>query len=308
MAEINEVFDDLGQNAKKLMKSKPFIIACIAVGLIALYVNFSKKGSSSSETEEVSYYDGTQAIGYAGYPGMGGSSGDSQYEWYLEELTHMQEEYDENLEKLQEDYDTNMKDMQGQLDSAVEGFNKSLEDMQNEYDKSLADILAAKGSSSSSSSSGKKATSTSSNKDLMAQWQLQQEYQADLAQMQANSELYNVLGNDQTETKKALHQANMDIASKYGFQYDGYSGNYFDKSGSVVYLTSQQKAKAITTPGKTTKETSSNKVSFDPNVDYQARINAAVASGASQATINQLQAQRQAKINAVYGGVDPNKK
>lgn len=127
-----------------------------------------------------------------------------------------------------------------------------------------------------------------------------------MAQMKANSELYNALGNDQSDTKKALHAANLEIASKYGYTYDGKTGNYFTNSGSVVYLTSQQQAKAMS--GKTTSETSAKTVSFDSNVDYQARINQAVASGASQATIDQLKAQRQAKINAVYGGKDPNSK
>ena len=292
MAEVQEFFEDIGGNAKKLMKSKPFLIAVGGVALVALYVNFNKKSTATAE-DEVSYFDGSQAIGYAGYPGMAGSAGDSgQYDWYLSEL-----------EKIQEEYDTALEDMQSEYDEALAGFNKSLEDMQNEYDKSLADILAAKNSGSSSSSKG---SSVSSNKDLMEEWKLQQEYQADLAQMKANSELYNALGDGQDETKKALHQQNLDIASKYGFQYNSQTGNYFTNSGSVVYLTAQQQAKAVS--GKTTKETSSNVVSYDANVDYQARINQAVASGASQETINQLQAQRQAKINAMYGGVDPNTK
>lgn len=309
MAEISEVFEDLGDNAKKLFKSKPFIILAIGVALIALFVNFNKGRSSSSSSEEtveeVSYYDGTHAIGYAGYPGMYGSSGDSgQYDWYLQEIMKMQDEYDENIEALQGEYETSLGEMQSQYDTALEGFNKSLEDMQNEYDKSLEELLAAK-SSGSSSGSRRPSSSASSTDDLMEQWKLQQEYEADLAQMKANSELYNALGDGQSETKKALHQQNLEIASKYGFNYDSQSGNYFTNSGSVVYLTSQQQAKALT--GKTTRETSSSTVTFDPNVDYQARINHAVASGASQSTINQLQAQRQAKINAVYGGKDPGK-
>lgn len=138
----------------------------------------------------------------------------------------------------------------------------------------------------------------------MDQWKKQQEYQADLAQMKANSELYNALGSDQQSTKDALHRENMQIANKYGFNYDSGTGNYFTNTGSVVYLTAQQQAKATT--GKTTSSVKQT-VDFDPNVDYQARINQAVASGASQSTINQLQAQRQAKIKSVYGGVDPDK-
>lgn len=307
MAAVNEVFEDLGDNAKKLFKSKPFVILAIGVALIALFVNFNKKGrsSSSEETEEEEAYT-IPVVGYTGYPGMGSSGDAGQYDFYMQELQAMQKEYDENILSLQEDYENSLGEMQGEYDTALEGFNKALQDMQNEYDKSLAEILAAKGSGSSSSSgSSRPSSSASSTDDLMEQWQKQMEYDADLAQMKANSELYNALGDGQEATKKALHQQNLDIANKYGFEYDDYSGNYFTPGGSVVYLTSQQQAKALT--GKTTRETSTRTVTYDPNADYQARINQAVASGASQATIDGLKAQRQAKINDMYGGKDPGK-
>lgn len=45
---------------------------------------------------------------------------------------------------------------------------------------------------------------------------------------------------------------------------------------------------------------------YDPNKDYSAAIEAAKASGASQAEINRLQQERQNKIDAVYGGKEPN--
>ena len=262
MAEIQEFFEDMGGNAKKLMKSKPFLIACGGVALVALYVNFNKKSTATAE-DEVSYFDGSQAIGYAGYPGMVGSSGDSgQYDWYVSELEKIQEEYDENLEGIQSEYD-----------EALAGFNKSLEDMQNEYDKSLADILAAKNTSSSSSSS--KGSSVSSNSDLMDQWKKQQEYEADMAQMKANSDLWHVLGEGQEETKKALNQANREIAAKYGYTYNSSSGTYHNSSGSVVYMTDLQKAKTIS--GKTTAETSSTDVKYESNAEYQKKVTAAAS-------------------------------
>ena len=44
---------------------------------------------------------------------------------------------------------------------------------------------------------------------------------------------------------------------------------------------------------------------YDPNKDYSAAIEQAKASGASQATINQLQQERQNKIDDKYGGKEP---
>lgn len=45
---------------------------------------------------------------------------------------------------------------------------------------------------------------------------------------------------------------------------------------------------------------------YDKNKDYSAAIEAAKKSGASQAEINRLQQERQNKIDAVYGGNEPN--
>lgn len=45
---------------------------------------------------------------------------------------------------------------------------------------------------------------------------------------------------------------------------------------------------------------------FDKNKDYSAAIEAAKKSGASQSEINRLQQERQNKIDAVYGGNEPN--
>ena len=48
-----------------------------------------------------------------------------------------------------------------------------------------------------------------------------------------------------------------------------------------------------------------NSKGYDPNKDYSAAIEAAKAAGASQTVINQLQTERQNKINDVYGGNEP---
>lgn len=50
-----------------------------------------------------------------------------------------------------------------------------------------------------------------------------------------------------------------------------------------------------------------NDKGYDPNVDYSLEIKKAQESGASQATIAQLQKERQAKVDDKYGGSDPYK-
>ena len=48
-------------------------------------------------------------------------------------------------------------------------------------------------------------------------------------------------------------------------------------------------------------------VGYDKNVDYNLAIKQAKESGAGEGVIKQLETERQNKINAMYGGVDPNK-
>lgn len=118
-----------------------------------------------------------------------------------------------------------------------------------------------------------------------------------ISQMRANSEIYNAITD--TATKKALHEENLAIAEKYGWTYDPNTGNYFE-GNSVVYTTTRQQVQALTP-----KTTATSTVTFQNNVDYQAEINKAIMSGASATTINNLNAQRDAKI-AATGVTNPN--
>lgn len=114
-----------------------------------------------------------------------------------------------------------------------------------------------------------------------------------ISQMRANSELYNTITDDLT--KQALHTENMALADSMGWKYDSTSGNYLE-GNSVVYTTARQQAQALGA-----KASSSGSASFDSNVDYQAKINEAILSGASATTINDLNKARNAKIAAGGG-------
>lgn len=129
--------------------------------------------------------------------------------------------------------------------------------------------------------------------ELSAEQTLKLQKQTDLSQMKANSELFNNVS-DQT-LKDNLHAENAAIAEKYGWTFDDQSGNWYE-GDTPVYLVTWQRAKSYETP--TTKPAEPATVEFDNNKDYQAAIIDAINNGSSADVINQLNAQRDAKIAA----------
>lgn len=260
MAEIEEVVQEFGNNAKRLVKSKPFKIAAVCVGGVAILVALSR----NKEEDEAQGYG---AIGYAGYPSttdgsMTGSEGsDSSY--FEQILADMQAAQDQNFSDLY----GHLSDMQAQLD-------------QNDLN------------SNSNVSGFRQVSQTDETDALMAYI----EKQDAIAQMRANSELYNTITD--RAAKDALHAENMAIAERYGFTFNAETGNYYE-GNSVVYTTAKQEAGLDTSFG--TKKAPSGSVSYQNNVDYQSRINKAIMEGASATTINDLNKQRDAKISAQGG-------
>lgn len=253
MAEIQEVFEDIGQGAKNLFKSKPFKFAAIGVGVIALYVGFTR-----NKEEEATAYG---AIGYAGYPTVNGGGGEEMSSSSSESFDSA---YFESLLGM----------MQAEQKDQISDLQSSIEDLYNKGD-----------SFSSLESNEVEYRNTETESVLLA---LEREH--DIAQMKANSELYNNISD--RATKDALHAENLAIAEKWGWEYNSGSGNYFE-GNSVLYTTSQQQANVL--EGK---KTPASNGTFVNNVDYQAEINRAITEGASAAVIDNLNAQRNAKITA----------
>lgn len=270
--EIREVLEDGVDNIAETVKKKPFLVAAVVVGGVALYGLWKK----SQTTDGSNYYDGSQAIGYAGYPTVSsGGSSSSEYDYYQSEIDRITDEYSSSLDDLETQYNSTLVEMEKTYASQMDGLSSTVDSLTSDMD-SLREANEAQS-----------LAITRAN---------------DLAQMKANSELYNALsGPEHQATRDALHAENLAIAEKYGLEYNPNTGNYYDE-GTVVYTTSKQQV--ATYSGKTA-NTTPEPVSFDPNVDYQARINEAVKNGASSETVAQLQKQRQAKIDALYGGKDP---
>lgn len=288
MAEIVEVFEDGAENVKKFVKKNPLIVAGLVVGGVALYVLWVKsKGAAADSTAY-------EAIGYAGYPTIGGGGGSSDY-----------------VEDSDSYYEEIIRENQTQTDTIIDSIIK-------EYDGYLADIETTVGVLEE-----RAITSEQKNEELANQLKRQNV----ISQMRANSELYNTITD--RATKDALHDENMALAESMGWTFDASTGNYFE-GNSVVYTTAKQQAGENTayTGGKPTASPSGSFVNnttynngvidsvlqqskesskgYADGVDYSAAITQAKNSGASQETIKALETARQNKINAVYGGKEPN--
>lgn len=287
MAEIVEVFEDGAENVKKFVKKNPLVVAGLVVGGVALYVLWVKsKGAAADSTAY-------EAIGYAGYPTVGGGGGSSDY-----------------VEDSDSYYEEIIRENQSQTDSLLESITK-------EYDAYLSDM---------ETTVGRLETTVITTEQKNAELTDQLKRQNVISQMRANSELYNTITD--RATKDALHAENMALAESMGWTFDASTGNYFE-GNSVVYTTAKQQAGENTayTGGKATtstgtfvnnqtynnsvvnsvlKATNESSKGYADNVDYSVAITEAKNSGASAETIKALETARQNKINAVYGGKEPN--
>ena len=238
MAEIEQVFEDFAENTKKAIKSKPFLFAAVGVGVVALYVGWKRNRASADDSGPY------EAIGYAGYPTVGGGGGE-----YVDDSAY--------YENLITEYQTSISDMQTEHKSVIA-------DLTQQYDTSLDELQ----SNILDLSDKQKST-----EEALSEQKYQLERERALSQMKANSELYNALSKpENAEEREALHAENLAIAEKYGWKYDPRSGNYFDGS-SVVYTTSaQQSARAGSGSVSTAKKASSGTVSYENNASYAKRV------------------------------------
>lgn len=246
MAEIEQVFEDFAENTKKAIKSKPFLFAAVGVGVVALYVGWKRNRDAVDNSGPY------EAIGYAGYPTVGGGGGE-----YVDDSAY--------YESLISDYESSISDMKSE-------HNSTIADLTQQYDTSLDELQ------SNILDLSEKQKST---EEALAEQKYQLERERALSQMKANSELYNALSrSENAEERQALHEENLAIAEKYGWKYDPRSGNYFDGS-SVVYTTSaQQAARPGSGSVSTTKKASSGSVSYENNASYAKRVAKSVTANA----------------------------
>lgn len=301
MAEITEVFEDVGNKLKKTFKNKPFLIACLGVGAVALVLGYKKYNTGGESETDV---EGYSAIGYAGYPGVGSAEGfddNTYYDSYFEDIMN-------TIQQNKEDTDQQIADLGNDFTEQLNGVYDEIGGLYDEMGNNV--------------SSFDKVYTTPAAVDSDNDWYY--ERQAILDQMAANSDAYNVVTD--RATKDALHAENVMLGEYLGLTFDSSSGLWMD-GGSVAYITdaqtelAMQKKQAGSADGAsgfvsnkqylegvanslnkgTTVTTPKTSVSFDPNADYQALINKAISSGARASVIDGLNAQREAKIAATGG-------
>lgn len=150
-------------------------------------------------------------------------------------------------------------------------------------------------SNTSSKTSGSKNSTTSGSKSYGGvAYDPGTDYAAKIQQAKAS-------GASQSVIDTLTAQRNAKIAGE-NLNSDG------SKKSSSSSSSKSSSSKSTTTTTKTTTNSSSGGVTYDKNTDYAQKIKDAKASGASQATINKLQAQREAKIKGENLNSDGTKK
>lgn len=245
MAEIQEVFEDFAENTKKAVKSKPFMIAAVGVGLVALFVGWQRNRKSSDDSGPY------EAVGYAGYPTVGGSGGS-----YSDDATY--------YESLISEYQTSISDMQSEHNSVIADLTQQYDSTLDELQTNILDL-------------SEKQKST---EEALAERDYSLQMERDISQMKANSEMYNILSKpEQASIRESLHAENLAIAEKYGWEFDSKTGNYYDGNNVVYSVAWQQAAKragssGVTTSGgvSTAKKASTGTAAYENNASYSKRV------------------------------------
>ena len=133
----------------------------------------------------------------------------------------------------------------------------------------------------------------------------QREKESIINQMSNNSTMWALT--DDVSQKDALHQQNLELGTSLGATYDSNTGTWW-LDGERLYISPVEQSNSTTLNTNPTSTGDITKVSYDPNVDYAQKIIDAKASGASQAEIDYLTAQRNAKIQGENLNDDGTKK
>lgn len=279
MADFEEVLQDAGEGIKKTFKNKPFLLLCIAVGVIALVLWWIRQNNAASSTSS-SYYEGEQAIGYGGYgyPSVGGYENSSDEYWqtildnWEEKLGSLSDKHMEDIDLLKDQHATDIENLN---DKWQDKYDALLDKLDNQNDGYINESYTP---SYGVSSGG------------MTEAQIVQ-------QMKENSVSW--WGSDEA-MQDALHQANTGLASQIGATYHEASGTWW-KDGALLYDLSPDAETPVTSMGG--KTAVAYDIQYDSDVDYQARINDAITQGKGAAIINGLNEARNDKISASGGSV-----
>lgn len=279
-------FEEIGRNAKDLLKNKKFVVLCVIVGMVALilWIIKSQRQTTTTTEETTDYYDGSQAIGYGGYGyPYAGSESDSDYDWFYEKMDGLMSSTDEKWENIlnsnDEKWESIVDQMNDKYDQMLDKYDQLMENLDDE-DPDKEDITTSYGGYTGGYGGGGSSI----------------DEQAIIDQMYANSYMWW----DQTtqEGRDLLHDENLYLGGKIGATYDSETG-VWSKNGVPLYNVGRGDAigeASAAVYGTGTRAPSSGSVNYTQNVDYQAAINQAINDGADAEVINYLNTQRNQKI------------
>lgn len=194
----------------KMLKKKPFLIAVIVVAIIALYTAKKKKDAELESGQNMVIPDNLEGVSVM-YPGAD-TYGASDTQYVDDALSSMYAEMDKAITDMMNVNDKNYESFETYYSTQVDSMSEVLESFAEKIDSSTA---------------------------ILTEQSEQIEKLNDIQAMQNNSDAWHYAITD--AKKKALEDANKNIARKWGWTFDDDSGLWYD-GDTPVYITATQDA------------------------------------------------------------------
>lgn len=258
------------------IKKKPFLFACIVVAILGIYVwyrNSQKEQEQEQSHQNMLVADGYDALSVAGYEtGLtGGGFASSGYDDFVNDMFNS---FQAQIKDVQSSYDAQVDDMSMQIIKLSNKLNtqSSIIDEQADTIALQNDISVMKSNSDKwayATSDAERKALEDANKHIAHKYgwsfnsgdgywydstgsrvystEIQNHnsvsvpntkpastVQSDVQKMMSNSQAWSGAS---SEERKALENANKEIASKYGWTINSQSGVWYDAAGNKVYDT-----------------------------------------------------------------------
>ena len=310
MAEIKEIKDvemplatDKNKGKKKgfknLNKKQKFLVLCVIVALIGLFVFYRKKTG----------YNSVVASGYDGYPVMssmgeeGGGGYDEtdingllaeQEQYYNDQLNAVGGKYEETISSMENQYAAQIDSMATQHEADISRLQENLT-----YKDTVAQMLKNSNDWWYTNDPSARAALSDENKLLGAS-----------IGATFDSKTGTWLAADGSRLFVNSHEAAAQNVSSSVKTYDAGKDYQSVINGLLAGGAKRDSAEVVNNViDRAAKISGENmSVTYDKNVDYQAAINKAKETGASQSVIDTLTAQRNAKIKGENLNADGTKK
>ena len=309
MAEIKEIKDvemplatEKNKGKKKgfknLNKKQKFLVLCVIVALIGLFVFYRKKTG----------YNSVIASGYDGYPVMSSVGEESggydetdingllaeQEQYYSDQLTAVGGKYEETISSMENQYAAQIDSMATQHEEEISSLQKNMT-----YKDTVAQMLKNSNDWWYTNDPSARAALSDENKLL-----------GESIGATFDNKTGTWLAADGSRLFVNSHEAAAQNVSSSVKTYD--AGKDYQSvingllAGGAKRDSNEVVNNVINRAAKISGENMS--VTYDKNVDYQAAINKAKETGASQSVIDTLTAQRNAKIKGENLNADGTKK